>query len=128
MRLALAPKVAEVEGDTAVAEADRVVDKAETEVDEGAADEDQRQTEASNHRHSTYITLVVKISPNSEAPLLQEVRPLTIRRSLASLRLNLWDKKQRKKAKFDTVKKMNDPAASNVVSIGIFLSPQGAGN
>ena len=85
MRLALAPKVAVVAGDTAVAEEDRVVadvdkaetevDKAETEVDkvdtvvvavdEGAADEGQRQTETSNHRHSTYITLVVKISPNS---------------------------------------------------------------
>jgi hypothetical protein len=86
MRLALAPKVAVVEGDTAVAEADRVVadvDKAETEVDkvdtvvvemdEGAADEDQRQTEASNHRHSTYITLVVKISPNS-SPFREKFR------------------------------------------------------
>jgi outer membrane murein-binding lipoprotein Lpp len=100
MRLALAPKVAVVAGDTAVAEEDRVVadvdkaetevdkvaaevDKAETEVDkvdtvvvavdEGAADEGQRQTETSNHRHSTYITLVVKISPNS-SPFREKFR------------------------------------------------------
>ena len=100
MRLALAPKVAVVEGDTAVAEADRVVadvdkvaaegdkvvaegdkavaeeDKVDTmviEEDEGAADEDQRQTAASNHRHSTFITLVVKISPNS-SPFREKYR------------------------------------------------------
>ena len=78
MRLAPAPKVAIVEGDTAVAEEDKVVteeDKAVVEVDkvdtvvaeedEGVADEDQREAVASNHRHSTYITIVVKISPNS---------------------------------------------------------------
>ena len=48
MRLALAPKVAVVEEDTAVAEED-----------EGVADEDQRVAVASNHRHSTYITMIV---------------------------------------------------------------------
>jgi hypothetical protein len=48
MRLALAPKVAAVEEDTAVAEED-----------EGVADEDQRVAVASNHRHSTYITMIV---------------------------------------------------------------------
>ena len=61
MRLAPAPKVAVVEGDTAVAEEDKVVaaegDKAvaeggkvvtqvDTVVDEGAADEDQREAVA----------------------------------------------------------------------------------
>ena len=50
MRLALAPKVAVVEEDTAVAEKD-----------EGVADEDQRVAVASNHRHSTYITMIVLI-------------------------------------------------------------------
>ena len=48
MRLVLAPKVAVVEEDTAVAEED-----------EGVADEDQRVAVASNHRHSTYITVIV---------------------------------------------------------------------
>jgi hypothetical protein len=48
MRLAVAPKVAVVEEDTAV-----------TEEDEGVADEDQRVAVASNHRHSTYITMIV---------------------------------------------------------------------
>ena len=82
MRLALAPKVAVVEEDTAVAEEDKVVaeevkavaeldkvvaelDTAVAEEDEGAADEDQREAVASNHRHSTYLTMIVKISPNS---------------------------------------------------------------
>jgi hypothetical protein len=83
MRLALTPKVAAVvEEDTAVAKEDKVVAKEDTavaevdkvaaevnkvvaEVDEGVADEDQREAVASNHRHSTYITMVVKISPNS---------------------------------------------------------------
>ena len=55
MRLALAPKVAVVEEDTAVAEEDKVV----AEEDEGVADEDQRVAVASNHRHSTYITMIV---------------------------------------------------------------------
>jgi hypothetical protein len=55
MRLALAPKVAVVEEDTAVAEEDRVV----AEEDEGVVDEDQRVAVASNHRHSTYITMIV---------------------------------------------------------------------
>ena len=52
------------EEDKAVAE----VDKADTvvaEEDEGAADEDQREAVASNHRYSTYVTMIVKISPNS---------------------------------------------------------------
>jgi len=44
MRLTLAPKVEEVEGDAAVAEED-----------EGVADEDQRLAVASNHRHPPYI-------------------------------------------------------------------------
>jgi hypothetical protein len=56
MRLVLAPKVAVVEEDTAVAEEDKVV----AEEDEGVADEDQRVAVASlNHRHSTYITMIV---------------------------------------------------------------------
>jgi hypothetical protein len=55
MRLALAPKVAVVEEDTAVAEEDEVV----ADEDEGVADEDQRVAVASNHRHSTYITMIV---------------------------------------------------------------------
>ena len=46
MRLTLAPKVEEVEGDAAVAE-------------EGVADEDQRLAVASNHRHPPYITMIV---------------------------------------------------------------------
>ena len=68
MRLALAPKVAVVEEDMAVAEEVKVVAELDTAVageDEGAADEDQREAVASNHRHSTYLTMVVKISPNS---------------------------------------------------------------
>jgi len=48
MRLALAPKVAVVEEDTVVAEEDEVV----TEEDEGVA-------VVSNHRHSTYITMII---------------------------------------------------------------------
>ena len=56
-----------------------------------------------NVHHVTYADLNHR-GLDDETPLLQEVRPLTIRRSLTSLRLNLWDKKQRKKAKFDTVK------------------------
>ena len=56
MRLALAPKVAVVEEDTAVAEVDKVV----AEEDEGVADEDQRVAVASNHRHSTYITMIIR--------------------------------------------------------------------
>jgi hypothetical protein len=55
MRLALAPKVAVVEEDTAVAEVDKVV----AEGDEGVADEDQRVAVASNHRNSTYITMIL---------------------------------------------------------------------
>jgi hypothetical protein len=54
MRLALAPKVAVVEEDTAVAEEDTAV----AEEDEVVADEDQRVAVASNHRHSTYITMI----------------------------------------------------------------------
>ena len=81
MRLDPAPKVAVVEGDTAVAEEDKVVaeevkavaeadkvldeeDTVVTEADEGVADEDHREAVASSHRHSTYITMIVKISPN----------------------------------------------------------------
>ena len=45
MRLALAPKGAVVEEDTAVAEEDKAV-----------AEEGQRVAVASNHRHPTYIT------------------------------------------------------------------------
>ncbi len=48
MRLALAPKVAVVEEDTAVAKEDKVV----VEEDTAVADEDQRVAVASNHRHS----------------------------------------------------------------------------
>jgi hypothetical protein len=48
MRLALAPKVAVVEEDMGVAEEDEVM----TEEDEGVA-------VASNHRHSTYITMII---------------------------------------------------------------------
>ena len=55
MRLVLAPKVAVVEEDTVVAEEDTVV----AEEDEGVADEDQRVAVASNHRHSTYITMTI---------------------------------------------------------------------
>jgi hypothetical protein len=81
MRLVLVPKVAAVEEDTAVPEEDEVVaevdtvvagvdkvvaevDTAVAEEDEGVADEVQREAVASNHRHSTYITMVVKILPN----------------------------------------------------------------
>jgi hypothetical protein len=35
------------------------VDKVVAEEDEGVADEDQRVAVASNHRHSTYITMIV---------------------------------------------------------------------
>jgi len=87
MRLALAPKVAVVEEDTAAAEADKAVagavaeadkvaavedtavteadkvaaveDTAVTEADEGAADEDQRGAAASKHRHLTSIVMIV---------------------------------------------------------------------
>ena len=55
MRLALAPKVAVVEEDTAVAEEDKLV----AEEDKGVADEDQRVAVASNHRHSTHITMII---------------------------------------------------------------------
>jgi hypothetical protein len=48
MRLALAPKVAVVEEDKGVAEEDK-----------GVADEDQSVVAASNHRHSTYITMII---------------------------------------------------------------------
>jgi hypothetical protein len=48
MRLALAPKVAVVEEDTAAAEEDEVV-----------AEEDKVVAVASNHRHSTYITMII---------------------------------------------------------------------
>ena len=48
MRLVLAPKVAVEEEDTAVAEEE-----------EGVADEDQRVAAASNHRHSTYLTMII---------------------------------------------------------------------
>jgi len=55
MRLALAPKIAVVEEVTAVAEEDKVV----AEEDEVVAEEDQRVAVASNHRHSTYITMII---------------------------------------------------------------------
>jgi len=51
MRLALAPKGAVVEEDTAVAEEDKAV----AEENMVVAEEDQRVAVASNHRHSTYI-------------------------------------------------------------------------
>jgi hypothetical protein len=35
------------------------VDTAVAEEDEGVADEDQRVAAASDHRHSTYITIIV---------------------------------------------------------------------
>jgi hypothetical protein len=54
MRLVLAPKDA-VEEDKVVAEEDT----AGAEEDEGVADEGQRVAVASNHRHSTYITMIV---------------------------------------------------------------------
>jgi hypothetical protein len=53
------------------------VDKVDTvvaEEDEGAADEDQKEAIASNHRHSTYITMVVKISPNNSSPFREKFR------------------------------------------------------
>jgi hypothetical protein len=56
MRLALAPKVAVVEEDTAVAEKDEVV---AAEEGKAVAEEDQRVAVASNHRHSTYITMII---------------------------------------------------------------------
>jgi predicted nucleic acid-binding Zn-ribbon protein len=71
MRLVLAPKDAVVEEDTAAAGEDEVVveeakvaaevDMAVVEEDEGAADEDQTETVASNHPHSTHSTRVAKI-------------------------------------------------------------------
>jgi len=74
MRLVLAPKVAVVEKDTAVAEEDKVAVEGDTTVAEedqvvveegtaaaeeegGAADKDQRVAVASNYRYSKYITL-----------------------------------------------------------------------
>jgi hypothetical protein len=48
MRLALAPKVAVAEEDMVVAEEDMVV-----------AEEDERAAVASNHRHSTHITMII---------------------------------------------------------------------
>jgi hypothetical protein len=62
MRLALAPKVAVVEEVTAVAEEDKAVTEEVTAVaeeDEGVADEDQRMAVASNHRHPTYMTMII---------------------------------------------------------------------
>jgi hypothetical protein len=80
MRLVLAPKVAVVEEDTAVAENKVVVEEgtavteedkvvveegtAVTEEDEGVADKDQRVAVASNYRHSTYITNLSQMSLN----------------------------------------------------------------
>ena len=55
MRLALAPKVAVVEEDTAVAEEGKVV----AEEDEVVAEEDEVVAVASNHQHSTYITMII---------------------------------------------------------------------
>jgi omega-6 fatty acid desaturase (delta-12 desaturase) len=40
----------------------------------------------------------------NEIPFMQEVRPLTIRRSLKSLRLNLWDEEQQKLVSFRSLK------------------------
>jgi hypothetical protein len=48
MRLALAPKVAVVEEDEVVTEEDEVV-----------TEEDEVVAVASNHRHSTYITMII---------------------------------------------------------------------
>ena len=55
MRLALAPKVAVVEEDTAAAEEEEVV----AEEDEVVAEEEEVVAVASNHRHSTYITMII---------------------------------------------------------------------
>ncbi len=55
MRLALAPKVAVVEEDKVVAEEDKGV----AEENKGVTDEDQRVAVASNHRLSTYITMII---------------------------------------------------------------------
>ena len=55
MRLALAPKVAVAEEDEVVVEEDKAV----VEGDKVVAEEDQRVAVASNHRHSTYITMII---------------------------------------------------------------------
>ena len=55
MRLALAPKVAAVEEDTAAAEEDKMA----AEEDMVTTEEDERVAVASNHRHSTHITMII---------------------------------------------------------------------
>jgi hypothetical protein len=78
MKLVLAMKDEAVEADTVVVEADKVgvevdlevaeedevggeVDLEVAEEDEGVANEDQTETVAANHRHSTHSTGIVKI-------------------------------------------------------------------
>ena len=81
MRPVLAPKVAVVEEDTAVAEEDKVAVEEDTAVAEedkvvveegtaaaeeegGAADKDQRVAVASNYRYSAYVTNLSQMSLN----------------------------------------------------------------
>jgi len=44
-----------------------------------------------------------------KVPFLQQVKPLTLKRSLKSLRLNLWDEKQKKLIGFGDLKKTKGP-------------------
>ena len=63
MRLAPAPKIAVVEEDKVVAEEDMVVteeDEVVKEEDEVVVkEEDEVEAVVSNHRHSTYITMII---------------------------------------------------------------------
>ena len=61
MRLALAPKIAVVEEDMVAAEDEGVVkeDMVAAEEVEGVTDEDEGVAVASNHRHSTHITMII---------------------------------------------------------------------
>ena len=60
-------------------------------------------------------TMFGLVSPNynlqqchDETPELQTVKPVTLRSSLKSVRLNLWDEEQRKLVSFGSLKARRD--------------------
>lgn len=50
---------------------------------------------------------------HDEVPALQVVKPLTIRKSLKSLWLNLWDEQRQKLVSFRSIKRLPQPSAGN---------------